>query len=242
MRPLAVAVAVATLAMSAVACGPKSPDFQSILSTSPTTSAVSTTTEVPVPLWKYLESVGVTGEPVAPSSLTDLTVSIPTPPGWAPMKNPNITPNTEMIAKGESYPTAMLMVFKLHRDFDIAEALKHGTADARLSTDFTELDSSTADFNGFPSSMIQGSYDLHGRRLHTWNRIVFPTGAGQAALPGAAHHHESGQRGRQARFRHRGDHRRIRRRGKVIVRTVGAQLSEQLTRIEFPQCSSHGLA
>lgn len=177
--------------MSAVACGPKSPDFQSILSTSPTTSAVSTTTEVPVPLWKYLESVGVTGEPVAPSSLTDLTVSIPTPPGWAPMKNPNITPNTEMIAKGESYPTAMLMVFKLHRDFDIAEALKHGTADARLSTNFTELDSSTADFNG---------------------------------------------------FRHRGDHRRIRRRGKVIVRTVGAQLSEQLTRIEFPQCSSHGLA
>lgn len=163
--------------MSAVACGPKSPDFQSILSTSPTTSAVSTTTEVPVPLWKYLESVGVTGEPVAPSSLTDLTVSIPTPPGWAPMKNPNITPNTEMIAKGESYPTAMLMVFKLHRDFDIAEALKHGTADARLSTNFTELDSSTADFNGFPSSMIQGSYDLHGRRLHTWNRIVFPTGA-----------------------------------------------------------------
>ncbi len=82
-----------------------------------------------------------------------------------------------MIAKGESYPTAMLMVFKLHRDFDIAEALKHGTADARLSTNFTELDSSTADFNGFPSSMIQGSYDLHGRRLHTWNRIVFPTGA-----------------------------------------------------------------
>lgn len=154
---MAVAVAVATLAMSAVACGPKSPDFQSILSTSPTTSAVSTTTEVPVPLWKYLESVGVTGEPVAPSSLTDLTVSIPTPPGWAPMKNPNITPNTEMIAKGESYPTAMLMVFKLHRDFDIAEALKHGTADARLSTNFTELDSSTADFNGFPSSMIQGS-------------------------------------------------------------------------------------
>lgn len=44
-----------------------------------------------------------------------------------------------MIAKGESYPTAMLMVFKLHRDFDIAEALKHGTADARLSTNFTEL-------------------------------------------------------------------------------------------------------
>lgn len=181
MRPLAVAVAVATLAMSAVACGPKSPDFQSILSTSPTTSAVSTTTEVPVPLWKYLESVGVTGAPVAPSSLTDLTVSIPTPPGWAPMKNPNITPNTEMIAKGESYPTAMLMVFKLHRDFDIAEALKHGTADARLSTNFTELDSSTADFNGFPSSMIQGSYDLHGRRLHTWNRIVFPTGAPPAS-------------------------------------------------------------
>ncbi|WP_207569088.1 LpqN/LpqT family lipoprotein [Mycobacterium decipiens] len=160
-----------------VACGPKSPDFQSILSTSSTISAPPTTTEVPVPLWKYLEGVGVTGEPVAPNSLTDLTVSIPTPPGWASLKSPNIPPNTEVIAKGESFPTAMLMVFRLRGDFDVAEALKHGTADARLSKNFTELEASTADFNGFPSSMIQGSYDLQGRRLHAWNRIVFATGS-----------------------------------------------------------------
>ncbi len=101
VRPLAVAVVVATLAMSAVACGPKSPDFQSILSTSSSHQRRLDHDGSAGPV-EVSESVGVTGRPVAPSSLTTRTVSIPTPPGWAPMKIRNITLNTEMIAKGES--------------------------------------------------------------------------------------------------------------------------------------------
>lgn len=175
-------VGLLALAVSVVACEPKTPDYQSILSTSPQASATPTTTEKPVPLWKYLESVGVSGEQIVPNSLTDLIVSIPTPRDWAPLNDPNITPTTRVIAKDGKYPTAMLMAFKLHGDFDVAEALKHANADAQMSANFTQLDVSAADFHGFPSSMIQGTYDLKGRRLHGWNRVVFPTGSPPAKL------------------------------------------------------------
>ena len=120
----------------------------------------------------------MSGEPVAPDKLTDLTVSIPTPPGWQKADKPNVAPTTEMIAKGGSFPTAMLIVFKLDGDFDAAELVKHGNADATLADNFKLLNKSSANFDGFPSSMIEGSYDLNGTRLHTYNRIVIATGSG----------------------------------------------------------------
>jgi hypothetical protein len=174
------ATAVVTLGMTlltVVACGPKAPDYQSILSRSSTTSATTSTTAKPVPLSQYMESIGVTGQQVAPGSLPDLTVSIPTPPGWSPYTNPNITPETVIISKGGKYPTARLVVFRLRGDFDPAQVIKHGNDDAQLFENFRQLDASTANYNGFPSSMIQGSYDLDGTRLHSFNRIVIPTGS-----------------------------------------------------------------
>ena len=170
------AAALAALAVSAVACAPKPPDFQSILTT--TTSAAATTTARPEPFAKYLEGIGVTGVPVALNTLTDLTVSMPTPPGWAPYSNPKLPPTTEVISKGGKYPAAMLTVFKLQgTDFNAADAVKHANADAQLVPNFTQLDASTANFSGFPSSMIQGSYDQDGMRMHSYNRIVLPTGS-----------------------------------------------------------------
>jgi Probable lipoprotein LpqN len=173
---VAAAVAIVALTMSAVACGPKSPDYQSILTKS-STSSTATTTEKPVPLSQYLANINVTGQQVAPGTLADLTVSIPTPPGWSQYNGPNITPETVMISKGGKYPTARLVVFRLRGDFDAAQVIKHGNDDAQLFENFRQLDASTANFNGFPSSMIQGSYDLDGTRLHSWNRIVIPTGS-----------------------------------------------------------------
>ena len=171
-------LAVVALTTSAIACAPKSPDYQSILAKSSTTTTTAITpTEKPVPLSQYLETIGVTGQQVAPGSLTDLTVSIPTPPGWSPFTNPNITPETLIISRGGKYPTARLVVFKLRGDFDAAQVVKHGNDDSQLFENFTQLDVSTANFNGFPSSMIQGSYDLDGTRLHSWNRIVIATGS-----------------------------------------------------------------
>ncbi len=176
MRLLPAAAAVVALTMCAAACAPKEPDYQSILSTSSTTGTTTTKPPKPVPLSKYLESIGVSGQQVAPGSLTDLTVSIPTPPGWSPFTNPNIAKETVIISKGNKYPTARLVVFKLRGDFDPAQVIKHGNDDSQLFENFKQLDASMDNFNGFPASMIEGSYDLDSTRLHSWNRIVLPTG------------------------------------------------------------------
>ncbi|WP_414688457.1 LpqN/LpqT family lipoprotein [Mycobacterium sp.] len=187
MRLCVATVALATLA--ATGCGAKTPDYQSVWST-PATTTTSTSTEPPVPIAQFLEQAGVNGELIAPDKLTDLTVTMPTPPGWHPYANPNLAPGTRAIAKGDTYPMAMLLVFRLTGDFDVAEAIKHGYADAELSQNFKRLNASTDNWKGFPSSMIEGSYDLNGRRMHSYNRIVIPTAApqksnvaGQAAPP-----------------------------------------------------------
>jgi hypothetical protein len=165
----------AAVAVAVSACAPKPADFQSVLAT---TTGATTTTAKPVPFAKYLEGIGVSGVPVAPNTLTDLSVSIPTPAGWTPYSNPKLPKTTEVISKGSRYPAAMLEVFALRgADFNAADAIQHANADAQLVPNFTQLDASTADFNGFPSSMIQGSYDQDDMRMHSYNRIVLPTGS-----------------------------------------------------------------
>lgn len=168
--------ATAVLALAVAGCGAEAPDYQSIWSTSATTTT-PTSIEPPVPIAAYLEQAGVSGDPVAADKLTDLTVTIPTPPGWKPYANPNLAPGARVIAKGDTYPTAMLMVFKLTGNFNVDEAIKHGYADAELSQNFKRLNASTDNWRGFPSSMIEGSYDLNGRRMHSYNRIVIATGS-----------------------------------------------------------------
>ncbi len=131
-----------------------------------------------MPISQYLESAGVVGQPVPPDKLTDLTITMPRPKGWEQYSNANLAPGTRVIAKGDTYPTAMLMVFALSGgDFDPKKAIGHGNADAELSENFRQLNASTDNFKGFPSSMIEGSYDLNGRRMHSFNRIVIATGS-----------------------------------------------------------------
>jgi hypothetical protein len=184
------ATAVALVVLAATGCGAETPDYHSVWSTSSATPT-PTTTEAPVPLAKFLQDAGVNGEPIAPDKLTDLTVTMPRPKGWEKYSNPNFAPGTQMIAKADTYPTAMLVVVRLNGPFDVGEAIKHGYVDAELSQNFKRLNASTDNWHGFPSSMIEGSYDLNGRRMHSYNRIVIATGArqppkaaGQPALPG----------------------------------------------------------
>ncbi|MDT5099342.1 MAG: hypothetical protein QOC76_3079 [Mycobacterium sp.] len=173
------AATLVLLAVAAAGCGAQSPDYTSLLTT--TTSAKPTETTTPVPISQYLESAGVVGQPVAPDKLTDLIVTMPSPKGWAQYSNPRFAPGTRVIAKGDTYPTAMLMVFQLSGgDFDAKKAIEHGNADAELSENFKKLNASLDNFKGFPSSMIEGSYDLNGRRMHSYNRVVIATGAAPA--------------------------------------------------------------
>jgi len=165
-------LAVAALS---TACGSKTADYSSIWTTSETSSVTTTSaTERPVPIAEYLASIGVTGQQIALDKLTDLKVTLPRPAGWSTYANPNYSPGTEAIAKGNYYPMAMVLVFALDGNFDVTAALRHADASAELSKNFTKLNSSDDDFGGFPSSMIEGSYDLADLRLHSYNRIVFP--------------------------------------------------------------------
>ena len=165
-------LAVAALS---TACGSKTADYSSIWTTSEASSVTTTSaTERPVPIAEYLASIGVTGQQIALDKLTDLKVTLPRPAGWSTYANPNYSPGTEAIAKGNYYPMAMVLVFALDGNFDVTAALKHADASAELSKNFTKLNSSDDDFGGFPSSMIEGSYDLADLRLHSYNRIVFP--------------------------------------------------------------------
>ncbi|BBX20497.1 hypothetical protein CRI77_09600 [Mycolicibacterium duvalii] len=176
-------VAAAAALLSTAACAPESPDYQAIWSTTTSTTAAAApdpgadSDEERLSIAAWLEREGVAGQQVAPEKLTDLTVSMPVPEGWQPYQNPNLSPGTRVIAKGTTYPMAMLMVFELDGQFDVAEALEHANVDAEISENFTELNASRTDFNGFPSSMIEGSYDLNGARMHSYNRIVIATGA-----------------------------------------------------------------
>ena len=173
-----IAATLVLLVVAAAGCGDRSPDYTTLLTTSPTKTTSTSPTETPVPISQYLEQAGVQGQPVAPDKLTDLTVTMPSPKGWEQYSNPSLSPGTRVIAKGDTYPTAMLMVFQLSGgDFDAAKAIQHGNADAQLSENFKELNSSMQDWKGFPSSMIEGSYDLNGKRMHSYNRIVIATGS-----------------------------------------------------------------
>jgi Probable lipoprotein LpqN len=172
----AAGTAAVTALLLVSACGAKTPDYQSIWSTTPTSiSSAPTTTEQPVPFSDYLERLGVQGEPVAPDKMPGVTVTMPYPKGWQRFTDPKSAPGTVVIARNNTYPTATLVAFKLHGSFDVADAIKHANADAEMSQRFTKLNESFADFGGFPSAMIEGSYDnTKGDRLHTYNRIVIP--------------------------------------------------------------------
>lgn len=173
-------VAVLTAALT-IGCSAKTVDYSAIWTTptSPTeTTAADGPDARPVPIAEYLASNGVTGQQVPLDKLTDLKVTLPRPSGWTKYTNPNFSPGTEAIARNNTYPTAMVMVFKLDGSFDVSAALAHADDDAKLSKNFTQLNYSNDDFKGFPSAMIEGSYDQPGGRVHTYNRIVIPvTGA-----------------------------------------------------------------
>jgi hypothetical protein len=170
--------ALAAVVVTGAGCGPDVPDYQSVWTTTTTPTTPSTSASpTPVPVSQFLEQAGVQGDPVAPDKLTDLVVTLPRPKGWTDYQNPNFAPGTRMIAKGDTYPTAMLLVFKLTGPFDVNEAVKHGWVDAEMSENFKRLNASNDNWHGYPSSMIEGSYDLNGSRMQSYNRIVFPTGS-----------------------------------------------------------------
>jgi Probable lipoprotein LpqN len=166
---------VALVAIAAAGCGPKPPDYQSIWSTT-TTTTTTAKPEASEPISKYFANAGIDAEAVEAAKLTDLTVTMPRPPGWEQYSNPQLAPGQQVITDRSGYPTASLLTYRLGGTLNVAEALSHADAEAELSTNFKKLNGSKDNYEGFPSSMIEGTYDLNGQRMQTYSRIVIPTG------------------------------------------------------------------
>jgi hypothetical protein len=149
------------------ACDTKPTDYRAIWSS---TSATPTTTH-PVSFTDYLQQQGVDGVGMTPQTLTDLTVSMPHPPGWAVVTDPAQPTAYEIIRKtavAAYQPNATLLVFKLTGgNFDANEALKHA---------YDMPGGIQEPFNGMPSARIEATYfDATQQQLHRYNRIVIAT-------------------------------------------------------------------
>jgi Probable lipoprotein LpqN len=152
-----------------VGCSTEPTDYRAIWSS--TSSSPPTTTQAKQSLSQYLQDKGIDGVPMTPQTLTELTVSMPRPPGWAVVTDPNQEAVFQIIRKTEVanfQPTAMLMVFKLNGGpFDVNEALKHA---------YEFPGAIEEPFNGMPSSKIEVTYtEAGGQKVHRYNRIVFAT-------------------------------------------------------------------
>ena len=95
------------------------------------------------------------------------------------MPDPNVPDAFAVIAdrSGRSLYTsnAQVVVYKLIGDFDPKEAITHGYIDSQQLPAWQTTDASLADFDGFPSSIIEGTYRQNDMTLNTSRRYVIAT-------------------------------------------------------------------
>ncbi len=124
----------------------------------------------------YLQSKGVQLEPQKPEGFQALDITLPVPPRWTRVPDPNVVDPFVVIANrsGSSLYTsnAQLLVYKLIGDFDPQEAIIHGFVDSQQLTAWRTTGASLADFGGFRSSIIEGTYRQNAMMLNTSRRHV----------------------------------------------------------------------
>jgi len=127
----------------------------------------------------YLQAKEVKLEPQKPQDFKALDVSLPMPTGWTQVPDPNVPDAFAVIAdrSGRSLYTsnAQVVVYKLIGDFDPKEAITHGYIDSQQLPAWQTTDASLADFDGFPSSIIEGTYRQNDMTLNTSRRYVIAT-------------------------------------------------------------------
>ncbi|MBS4728135.1 LpqN/LpqT family lipoprotein [Mycobacterium sp. SM1] len=125
---------------------------------------------------EYLQAKGVKLEPQNPQSLKALDITLPMPAGWAPVPDPNVPDAFTVIANRFSRSlytsNAQVVVYKLVGDFDPRQAITHGYVDSRQLPAWKTTRASLADFGGFPSSIIEGTYRQNDLTLNTSRRHV----------------------------------------------------------------------
>lgn len=115
-----------------------------------------------------------------PETLTALKITLPMPPGWTRVPDPNVPDAFAVIADrrtGALYtPNAQVVVYRLVGPFDAPEAITHGFVDCQQLFAWQPTNASLSDFGGFPSSIIEGTYRQNDMTLNTSERhVIVPT-------------------------------------------------------------------
>lgn len=128
-------------------------------------------------LREYLEGKGVKLEAQRPLGFKALDITVPMPPRWTQVPDPNVPDAFVVIADrvgGNSVYTsnAQVVVYKLIGDFDSAEAITHGFVDSQRLLAWQTTNASLASLGSFPSSVIEGTYRENDMTLNTSRRHV----------------------------------------------------------------------
>jgi hypothetical protein len=128
---------------------------------------------------EYLQSKGVKLEAQKPQGLKALDITLPVPTRWTQVPDPNVPDAFAVIAdrQGSSVYTsnAQVVVYKLVGNFDPGEAITHGYVDSQKLLAWQTTNASMADFGGFPSSIIEGTYRDGDMTVNTSRRNVIAT-------------------------------------------------------------------
>jgi hypothetical protein len=137
------------------------------------------TTPVSGTLRDYLQSKGVKLVAQKAEGFNALDITLPVPPRWTRVPDPNVPDAFAVIADrlGSSLYTsnAQVVVYKLVGNFDPREAMTHGFVDSQQLAAWQTTNASQADFGGFPSSIIEGTYRQNDMTLNTSRRNVIAT-------------------------------------------------------------------
>jgi hypothetical protein len=129
---------------------------------------------------EFFKDKGVALEPQKAAGFTALNIVLPVPTGWSVVPDPNVPDAFGVIADrkgGDGLYTsnAQLVVYKLVGDFDAREAVTHGYVDSQKLRNWQSTSASMAEFGGFPSSVITGTYRDGDLMLNTSRRYVIAT-------------------------------------------------------------------
>jgi hypothetical protein len=130
-------------------------------------------------LREFFGSKGVKMEPQKAPGFNALDLVLPMPAGWTQVPDPNVPDAFVVTANRRSNSfyksNAQLVVYRLVGDFDPHEAISHGYIDCQQQPAWRTTNASLADFNGAPSSIIEGTYRQDQMTVNTSRRHVIVT-------------------------------------------------------------------
>ncbi|OBF62415.1 hypothetical protein A5753_15935 [Mycobacterium sp. 852002-51971_SCH5477799-a] len=149
-----------------------------------TTAPAGVPPAAPVPatsgtIHEFLQSKGVKLEAQKPQGFNALDITLPVPARWTQVPDPNVPDAFAVIADrhGSSIysSNAQVVVYKLVGAFDPKEAITHGYVDSQKLLAWQPTNASMADFGGFPSSVVEGTYRDGDLTLNTSRRHIIAT-------------------------------------------------------------------